>query len=149
MLSRLRVVRRSGVAVNQGRSEQGIVAVGRAVLVDGEPIAAVSVAMPGSRYRAQRLPEYDAWLRVAAAGVEAALEADGCATASLRAAADLVLNDPSGVGVAGGHDALDGAELGVVAGSVDHHEAGGEAGACPRVHAAPATGDQVGGEIGG
>lgn len=77
LLSRLRMVRRSGVAVNQGRSEQGIVAVGRAVLVDGEPVAAVSVAMPGSRYRAQRLPEYDAWLRVAAARVEAALEADG------------------------------------------------------------------------
>ena len=72
-LSRLRMVRRAGVAVNLGRSEQGIVAVGRGVLIDGEPVAAVSVAMPGSRYRAQRLPEYDAWLRAAAEAIETAL----------------------------------------------------------------------------
>jgi DNA-binding IclR family transcriptional regulator len=73
MLSRLRMVRRAGVAVNLERSEQGVVAVGRGVMIDGEPVAAVSVAMPGSRYRAQRLPEYDAWLRAAADAIEAAL----------------------------------------------------------------------------
>ena len=42
------------------------------------------------------------------------------------------LDDPRGVGVAGGHDALDGGELDVVPGSVDLHKAGGEAGAGPR-----------------
>lgn len=77
MLSRLRVVRRAGVAVNQGRSEEGIVAVGRAVLIGDEPVAAVSVAMPGSRYRAQRLPVYDAWLRGAADAIAAGFEAGG------------------------------------------------------------------------
>lgn len=76
VLSRLRIVRRAGVAVNLERSERGIVAVGRAVRIDGEPVAAVSVAMPGSRYLAQRLPQYDAWLRTAGEAVEAALEAD-------------------------------------------------------------------------
>ena len=77
VLSRLRIVRRAGVAVNLERSEQGVVAVGRAVLLDGEPVAAVSVAIPSSRYRAQRLPEYDAWLRAAAEAIEAALGTDG------------------------------------------------------------------------
>jgi DNA-binding IclR family transcriptional regulator len=77
VLSRLRIVRRAGVAVNLERSEQGIVAVGRAVLLDGEPVAAVAVAIPSSRYRAQRLPEYDAWVRTAAEAIEAALETDG------------------------------------------------------------------------
>ena len=75
LLSRLRIVRSAGIAVNQGRSEQGIVAVGRAVLVNDEPVAAVSVAMPGSRYRAQHLPDYDAWLRAAADTIGASLEA--------------------------------------------------------------------------
>lgn len=76
VLSRLRMVRRSGVAVNLGRSEEGLVAIGRAVMQEGEPVAAVSIAMPGSRYFAQRLPEYDGWLRRAVEGVEAALVAE-------------------------------------------------------------------------
>ena len=76
LLTRLRKVRRSGVAVNQGRSEQGIVAVGRAVRLDGEAVAAVSLALPGSRYRARRLPEYDAWLRTAATAIESAVEVE-------------------------------------------------------------------------
>jgi len=76
LLSRLRMIRRAGVAVNQGRSEEGIVAVGRAVHVGGKAVAAVSVAMPGSRYRAQRLPEYDGSLRSAAEGIESVLQAD-------------------------------------------------------------------------
>lgn len=76
VLSRLRMVRRSGVAVNLGRSEEGLVAVGRAVLLDGEPVAAVSIAMPAARYFAQRLPEYDVWVRRAVEAVEVALGTD-------------------------------------------------------------------------
>jgi DNA-binding IclR family transcriptional regulator len=76
VLSRLRMVRRSGVAVNLGRSEEGLVAIGRTVVLDGEPVAAVSIAMPAARYFAQRLPEYDAWLRRAVEALEAALQPD-------------------------------------------------------------------------
>lgn len=76
VLSRLQIVRRSGVAVNLGRSEEGLVAIGRAVMLDGEPVAAVSIAMPASRYFAQRLPEYDASVRQAAEAVEVALGAN-------------------------------------------------------------------------
>ncbi|HQR25531.1 MAG TPA: IclR family transcriptional regulator C-terminal domain-containing protein [Nocardioides sp.] len=72
---RRHIVRRSGVAVNLGRSEEGLVAIGRALMLDGEPVAAVSIAMPASRYFAQRLPEYDASVRRAVAAVEAALGA--------------------------------------------------------------------------
>lgn len=75
VLSRLQMVRRSGVAVNLGRSEEGLVAIGRAVMLGGEPVAAVSIAMPASRYFAQRLPEYDASVRRAVDAVEAALGA--------------------------------------------------------------------------
>jgi DNA-binding IclR family transcriptional regulator len=73
LLSRLQMVRRSGVAVNLGRSEEGVVAIGRAVMLDGEPVAALSIALPASRYFAQRLPEYDTSVRRA---VEAALGAN-------------------------------------------------------------------------
>lgn len=76
VLSRLQVVRSSGVAVNLGRSEEGLVAIGRAVMLDAEPVAAVSIAMPAARYFAQRLPEYDVWLRQAVDAVEAALSTD-------------------------------------------------------------------------
>ena len=69
-LALLPKIRRSGLAVNQGRSEQGITAVGRAVQVGGEPVAAVSIAMPTSHYSPQALPEYDAWLRAAAMAIE-------------------------------------------------------------------------------
>ena len=77
VLSRLRMVRRAGVAVNLERAEEGVVAVGRAVALAGEPVAAICLAIPSSRYRAQRLLEYDAWLRAAAEAMEAALETDG------------------------------------------------------------------------
>lgn len=73
VLSRLQMVRRSGVAVNLGRSEEGLVAIGRAVMLDGEPVAAVSIALPASRYFAQRLPEYDASVRRAIEAIGAAL----------------------------------------------------------------------------
>lgn len=75
VLSRLQIVRRSGVAVNLGRSEEGLVAIGRAVMLDGEPVAAVSIAMPAARYFAQRLPDYDRWLRETTWAIEAALGA--------------------------------------------------------------------------
>lgn len=76
VLSRLQIVRRSGVAVNLGQSEEGLVAIGRAVMLDGEPVAAVSIALPASRYFAQRLPEYDASARQAVGAIEAALRTD-------------------------------------------------------------------------
>jgi DNA-binding IclR family transcriptional regulator len=73
LLALLPKIRRGGVAVNKGRSEQGIIAVGRPVRLDGEPVAAVSIALPESRYSARRLPEYDGWLRAAAEAIEAGL----------------------------------------------------------------------------
>lgn len=76
VLSRLQMVRRSGLAVNLGRSEEGLVAIGRAVMLDGEPVAAVSLAMPAARYFAQRLPEYDVWVRRAVEAVEDAVVAE-------------------------------------------------------------------------
>jgi DNA-binding IclR family transcriptional regulator len=81
VLALLPTIRRSGVAVNQGRSEQGIVAVGRAVHLDGDPVAAVSISLPESRYRARRLPQYDALLRVAAEAIQAGLVSEAGATA--------------------------------------------------------------------
>lgn len=76
VLSRLQMVRRSGLAVNLGRSEEGLVAIGRAVMLDGEPVAAVSLAMPAARYFAQRLPEYDVWVRRAVEAVQNAVVAE-------------------------------------------------------------------------
>ena len=76
VLSRLQMVRRSGLAVNLGRSEEGLVAIGRAVMLHGEPVAAVSLAMPAARYFAQRLPEYDVWVRRAVEAVEDAFGAE-------------------------------------------------------------------------
>jgi hypothetical protein len=55
---------------------RALVAVGRAVVLDAEPVAAVSIAMPTARYFAQRLPEYDGWLRRAAEAIADALGAD-------------------------------------------------------------------------
>ncbi|MGY1813985.1 IclR family transcriptional regulator [Blastococcus sp. SYSU D00820] len=67
-------VRRTGFAVNDGRSERGVVAVGVPVRGEaGETVAALSVSMPSVRYDAAGLPGLVATLRAAAAAVEADL----------------------------------------------------------------------------
>lgn len=64
-------VRRNGFAVNQQRSERGVVAVGVAVRApDGEPMAGLSVSMPSVRYDKNRLPSLVSTLRRAAEGIE-------------------------------------------------------------------------------
>ena len=64
-------IRRSGFAVNQGRSERGVVAVGVPVRdAGGVAVAGVSVAIPSVRYDRQRLPLLVAALHKAAGGIE-------------------------------------------------------------------------------
>ncbi|MGW0173298.1 IclR family transcriptional regulator [Rhodococcus sp. NPDC003322] len=77
-LARLRAeltrIRRQGFAVNQGRSERGVVAVGVPVRdASGKVVAGLSVSMPSVRYDRQRLPALVATLRMAADGIEADL----------------------------------------------------------------------------
>jgi DNA-binding IclR family transcriptional regulator len=67
-------IRRSGFAVNQGRSERGVVAVGVPVRDDaGVAVAGVSVSMPSVRYDKERLPHLVAALHKVAGGIEADL----------------------------------------------------------------------------
>ncbi|MER5756635.1 IclR family transcriptional regulator [Streptomyces sp. NPDC002088] len=67
-------VRRSGFAVNQDRSERGLVAVGVPVrAAGGAALAGVSVSMPGVRYDPGRLQPLVATLNAAAHAVEAEL----------------------------------------------------------------------------
>lgn len=64
-------VRRQGFCVNEGRSERGVVAVGRRVSrPDGSALAGVSVSIPSVRYDRNRLPEYLAALTTAAEAIE-------------------------------------------------------------------------------
>lgn len=66
----LAAIRRNGFAVNDGRSERGVVAVGAPVREDGAMVAALSVSMPSVRYDKHALPRYVAALRSAAAELE-------------------------------------------------------------------------------
>ncbi|MGR6998444.1 IclR family transcriptional regulator [Yinghuangia aomiensis] len=69
-------IRRQGFAVNLGRSEKGVVAVGVPVRAeDGTALAGLSVSMPSVRYDRERLPALVAALHKAAGGVEAAMDA--------------------------------------------------------------------------
>ncbi|NKZ02304.1 IclR family transcriptional regulator [Actinomadura latina] len=64
-------VRRNGFAVNEGRSERGVVAVGvRVHAPDGEAVAGLSLSMPSARYEKERLPALVATLRTAAEALE-------------------------------------------------------------------------------
>ncbi|MDF5753144.1 IclR family transcriptional regulator [Spongiactinospora sp. TRM90649] len=77
-LQRLRAelarVRRNGFALNQGRSERGVVALGVPVRTpDGRAVAGLSVSMPSARYDRRRLPLLVGALSRAAAAVEADL----------------------------------------------------------------------------
>lgn len=66
--------RRTGQVVNEGRSERGVVAVGRLVRdAAGVALGAVSISMPSIRYQPPDLPRYDAALRSASAAIEAGL----------------------------------------------------------------------------
>ncbi|MEU4892764.1 IclR family transcriptional regulator [Streptomyces sp. NPDC044780] len=69
-------LRRSGFAVNQDRSERGLVAVGVPVRgADGVALAGVSVSLPGVRYDPGRLRSLVATLNAAARAMEADLTA--------------------------------------------------------------------------
>lgn len=69
-------IRRNGFAVNEGRSERGVVAVGcRVRNPAGAAIAGLSVSMPSVRYEPQNLPALVAAIRFAARAIEADLQA--------------------------------------------------------------------------
>ncbi|MUL41081.1 IclR family transcriptional regulator [Streptomonospora sp. PA3] len=66
-------VRRAGFAVNQERSERGVVAVGVPIRMAGETVAAVSVSLPSVRYDRRRLPALVGTLRLGSERLEADL----------------------------------------------------------------------------
>ncbi|RSN64675.1 IclR family transcriptional regulator [Actinomadura sp. WAC 06369] len=64
-------VRRNGFALNEGRSERGVVAVGVPVTSpDGEAAAGLSISMPSARYEKHRLPTLVTTLRTVARSLE-------------------------------------------------------------------------------
>ena len=64
-------VRRNGFALNEGRSERGVVAVGVGVRAPGgEMVAGLSLSMPSARYEKERLPALVDALRTAAGALE-------------------------------------------------------------------------------
>jgi DNA-binding IclR family transcriptional regulator len=71
-------VRRNGFALNQGRSERGVVAVGVPVrAAEGGVVAGISVSMPSVRYSKEQLPHLVRTLRASAASLEEDLSANG------------------------------------------------------------------------
>jgi DNA-binding IclR family transcriptional regulator len=73
LLADLARVRRSGFALNNERSERGIVAVGVPVHgADGAPVAGLSVSVPSFRYDRHRLPALVETLRRTAGAIESA-----------------------------------------------------------------------------
>jgi IclR family acetate operon transcriptional repressor len=72
----LRAVRERGFAINAGKTESGVTAVGRAIRnrqsrdEGGRAEAAVSVSMPSSRFSRDRLPEIVAALALTARDIE-------------------------------------------------------------------------------
>ncbi|MFE2041992.1 IclR family transcriptional regulator [Streptomyces sp. NPDC059477] len=74
----LGAVRRRGIAVNLGRSERGLVAVGRGVSDPaGATVAAVSVSLPSVRYSAARVREIMPALAATAERISAGMAAGG------------------------------------------------------------------------
>lgn len=70
----LRKIRASGFALNQGRSERGVVALGRPVRnADGEAVAGLSISMPSVRYDPHQLRSWVGALGFAAQAIEAEL----------------------------------------------------------------------------
>ena len=71
----LAAIRRNGFAVNQDRSERGVVAVGVPIRNgEGAPHAGLSISIPSVRYDAQALPRIVSTLTYAARALEAELE---------------------------------------------------------------------------
>jgi IclR family transcriptional regulator, acetate operon repressor len=68
----LALVRDRGFALNDGRTERGIVALGRVVREDGAAVAAVSVSLPSTRFSRDGIPR----LSRAVASTVAAIERD-------------------------------------------------------------------------
>jgi DNA-binding IclR family transcriptional regulator len=69
-------VRRNGFALNNGRSERGLVAVGVPVRgPDGVAVAGLSVSMPSIRYGKEDLPRLVATLKGAASALEQGMSA--------------------------------------------------------------------------
>jgi DNA-binding IclR family transcriptional regulator len=78
----IRLARERGFAINNGRTETGVTAVGRAVHgTDGRAEAAVSISLPTARYSRTVLPQLVAALAVTTADIERELNATA-ATAS-------------------------------------------------------------------
>lgn len=74
LLADLARIRVRGLALNQGRSEKGVVAVGRIIRDrQGRGIAGLSVSIPSVRYTAHDLPRLDAAPRFASSAITAAL----------------------------------------------------------------------------
>jgi len=70
----LKKIRAAGFALNQGRSERGVVAVGRPVRnADGEAVAGLSISMPSVRYDPHQLRSFVAAIGFAARAIEAEL----------------------------------------------------------------------------
>ncbi len=69
-------IRKQGFAVNEGRSEKGVVAIGVPVRdADGTALAGLSVSMPSVRYQRSQLPALVGRLQSAARDIEADLAA--------------------------------------------------------------------------
>lgn len=67
----MRLARERGFAINNGRTETGVTAVGRAVHgADGRAVAAVSISLPTARYSRTVLPQLVAALAVTTADIE-------------------------------------------------------------------------------
>ena len=74
----LAAIRKSGFAVNEDRSERGVVAVGVPVRNrDGTPQAGLSISMPSVRYDRKGLPHIVSTLTHAARALEADLRDRG------------------------------------------------------------------------
>lgn len=72
----LAAARRQGYAFNQEESEQGVVAVGAALLgLTGQPVAGISVSIPSPRFRRADLRTYAAAVLGAAANAQVRLDA--------------------------------------------------------------------------
>ncbi|GAA4701624.1 hypothetical protein GCM10023215_45730 [Pseudonocardia yuanmonensis] len=78
LLRDLRRVRKQGFAVNDGLTEEGLTAIGRAVHgLEHPPAIGIAIAMPTARYRAAQLTAYVDALSETAQLIESALGATG------------------------------------------------------------------------
>ncbi|MFV0463748.1 MAG: IclR family transcriptional regulator, partial [Nostocoides sp.] len=71
----LALIRRRGLAVNDQRTEDGVVGIAVLVHVHGDPLAAVALAIPASRYKRTVLDDVVPHLQRTASRIGAALEA--------------------------------------------------------------------------